>query len=1647
MAKDNIQPDVLRSAEATPIAKLSPAIADPAALVVEGVVTVTWPYSIVNKSIAFILAERDPLHRRDKGQLRVEFHGAAGKALAASSLGGGDEVRLSLQGVAWEENQAWAKHPGILEWQLKFSKRLLLKIRRADTQAVDTIDVDAADEEEEQESLPQPREPSPTPSIDIEHTQFSKPLPRTPLSTIPSKRYAYESLGPGEYTSPAFIKRARVSYGSLFEGGFDIFNEEEPVKSVEKKKRRSRFSMNPTSWRYASQSPSPEVEQEQPAEEEEEEVEPKLDDVEEPAAEERIMTPPPQSQPVMVDQGCQTREMSSSPTNGVQVIAESKSTGILLQPTPTHPWKHVGVDHVVQELQEPSPLSFDYAAAQDVPPSIHESEPFSQPEMHMPHAGFDMSMDIDPSLQPHQADTHNHDPHPSYITTATEIQPPRSQEHGLHDAHLHDLAWVAETLAPAYPTVPAHNAHDFPQGSFDRSSFTLRASPSDETHTLVSAGHHVMEMHSYVQIDEARRVSSSSYPQQDGVKPSNNYPERYEEDTETATVTATLGREGRSSPPQEEYSTDESEEEEEEQESRSHRYYDWNTGRFREGYPEEEEPDTQYAEYENDEEEEEEGEEDEDEEDDGEEGDEEVEDDATESEAESESGEESESEAESRVYNHFAQPAPPVPRPFMPIPKPAPAAPKEPIFISLLSDSEDDGDNAPAVTQAKKEPSEEPPLHQQDEAQEPPSEHEDDIVDELVDEDVDESMDEHLDEAEDKSDVEEATEIRTVASRSSRRSSRISQLDGCDEDDLHQNEEPGRDISHVEMDHPNLIISPKPHTRQQHVDIAESLAQVQDESPVVSSPLQRRSSEQHELAAVDAADDEEIPTVEMRGVSESPAPEPNNVEASALLEQNEEKLEAKQHQVRVQDEVQAPAQEPEPAPEPAQHTESPAVESTDQVTEPSLHKPDEETQMTDIVEAPTQQPTANDDLLMEDLQSTALETQPSNAEAVAEVDVIEQDVEMQDEVIIQPREETEVVANEDDNQVDHATTDTVSKATGDPEVAAPSSPPATQTEPPHLVSMAVQILEESEITEKQLPTPLETQQDDYENNVDAADVAPVETLPSEEVITEDVKEHAEEDVEDEFKDADEDMDEEYEDAKEEGGDNDDDFAIEQQLMSEIQHYSSPLKAHDADGVEQTFSQPLDSLEEIEEIEEDQHTQQTQQHSQQSQHDHHGEHCDHSHHDHHHDHHHAHHAHHGVHDRNSRRAEPEMSIGLQSLRSHCRAKRLSSDSADSLLTDPSVLLARGSPTMAHRQCLLSESDYLPQRSPRSPRNKAEHSDHSIALAKSSPRESVSPKNVSPKNVGASSPLRARRGVKGSIDASILLAQSFSPTSERSPASPTASFRAGRRKSDKSDLSVQLATTSFQGSQQQQVAEEGKQEIALDAAQDASANPQRESTPEQPTVTGHNLRSPRKPTAVSSIRAPSVASSFAEDGNMASLKTQLLRNLRTSLLECLPLKSLRFSLNKMTDILAVATLTPRQPHRPKHGPRGYMLELCLTDPSVAPTGVNIAHIFRPHQASLPTVQAGDIVLLRRVQVVSVQGRGFGIRAGDASAWAVFEKDDDEMLPQIKGPPVEVADEEVAYVQGLKRWWGLQDDKALAKIDKANQKMSQAVKDDSK
>jgi len=58
------------------------------------------------------------------------------------------------------------------------------------------------------------------------------------------------------WSSPAFIKRARTSYGSLFDSDYDPFSEEDGAPRGRGRKR-TRLS---SSWRFSSHSPTPEPE-------------------------------------------------------------------------------------------------------------------------------------------------------------------------------------------------------------------------------------------------------------------------------------------------------------------------------------------------------------------------------------------------------------------------------------------------------------------------------------------------------------------------------------------------------------------------------------------------------------------------------------------------------------------------------------------------------------------------------------------------------------------------------------------------------------------------------------------------------------------------------------------------------------------------------------------------------------------------------------------------------------------------------------------------------------------------------------------------------------------------------------------------------------------------------------------------------------------------------------------------------------------------------------------------------------------------------------------------------------------------------------------------------------------------------------------
>lgn len=130
MASSNGDVDhLLASRTTTPITQLNPDLSDQANRKIHGEVTITWPYSSVNKRFAFLLAEPDFRLRREKGQVRIVLNGPSAEAVCDWELGSGDEVTLALDGVDWAKDEEPARPPGSrLDWQLKFGGNLMLKV-------------------------------------------------------------------------------------------------------------------------------------------------------------------------------------------------------------------------------------------------------------------------------------------------------------------------------------------------------------------------------------------------------------------------------------------------------------------------------------------------------------------------------------------------------------------------------------------------------------------------------------------------------------------------------------------------------------------------------------------------------------------------------------------------------------------------------------------------------------------------------------------------------------------------------------------------------------------------------------------------------------------------------------------------------------------------------------------------------------------------------------------------------------------------------------------------------------------------------------------------------------------------------------------------------------------------------------------------------------------------------------------------------------------------------------------------------------------------------------------------------------------------------------------------------------------------------
>ncbi|KAI1462302.1 hypothetical protein F4805DRAFT_128661 [Annulohypoxylon moriforme] len=378
----------LGAAIKTPIADLNPELLDSASRAVRGVVTITWPYSFVKGTFSFILAEPDYRLRRNKGQVRINLIGASAKAASESGLSSSDEVLVSLGSAEWEPEQVKKRQslPGAgIDWQLKFSEKLLLQVTLAETGETKLITVDHHS----------PAEPEPrieTPLIETDHVED---LPTESLETLtpPSKRHIAR-LKDDEFESPAFIKRARMSYGSLFEDGYDIFEDDGGVRG--RGRKRSRFGRESGAWKYTSQSPSPE-----------------------PASPQNRDSSPPR--PDMTDEGCQTIEIDfrvPSPIHmethlGVNVEEVQKSPNLTIGEERVAQTRHGMVDHGIQGTfhsewpTAPSVPLQSFDPGDGLPSNGPELPPFQHPDhFHTGNNDFHQSWDprsveLPPTSYPH----------------------------------------------------------------------------------------------------------------------------------------------------------------------------------------------------------------------------------------------------------------------------------------------------------------------------------------------------------------------------------------------------------------------------------------------------------------------------------------------------------------------------------------------------------------------------------------------------------------------------------------------------------------------------------------------------------------------------------------------------------------------------------------------------------------------------------------------------------------------------------------------------------------------------------------------------------------------------------------------------------------------------------------------------------------------------------------------------------------------------------------------------------------------------------------------------------------------------------------------------------------------------------------------
>jgi hypothetical protein len=224
--------------EIVSISSLSPSSAPPPNCGFKALVTLLWPFSSATGQCALLLADPDARQRYLKGQVRVRFTGPSAHQIAISGVGIGDSVQVALVGVQWL-TECMVKTPGrSVDGELIFNNRLHMIITRGETE-LKTIDVD-------EPTLPT----SPKSSMLPPSTPVARSRPRT----------SFDAYGVAVYSSPAFMKRLRLSEGGTPYSPVSV-SEDDDQDTVASRKRRRVSYKNVSEWKFDAREPSPEKEQ------------------------------------------------------------------------------------------------------------------------------------------------------------------------------------------------------------------------------------------------------------------------------------------------------------------------------------------------------------------------------------------------------------------------------------------------------------------------------------------------------------------------------------------------------------------------------------------------------------------------------------------------------------------------------------------------------------------------------------------------------------------------------------------------------------------------------------------------------------------------------------------------------------------------------------------------------------------------------------------------------------------------------------------------------------------------------------------------------------------------------------------------------------------------------------------------------------------------------------------------------------------------------------------------------------------------------------------------------------------------------------------------------------------------------------------